>query len=48
MDRRLKRWELALMFGLLAAVVTGSWLGKEQRELADSVIRFHVIANSRH
>ena len=46
MDRKLKRWELALMFGLLAAVVTGSWLGQEQRELADSVIRFHVIANS--
>ena len=46
MDRKLKRWELALMFGLLAAVVAGSWLGQEQRELADSVIRFHVIANS--
>lgn len=46
MDRKLKRWELALMFGLLAAVVAGSWLGQEQQELADSVIRFHVIANS--
>lgn len=46
MDRKLKCWELALMFGLLAAVVAGSWLGQEQRELADSVIRFHVIANS--
>ena len=30
----------------LIAVVAGSWLGREQRELADSVIRFHVIANS--
>ena len=46
MDRKLKRWELALMFGILVAVVTGSWLGQEQKELADSVIRFHVIANS--
>ena len=46
MDRKLKRWELALMFGILVAVVAGSWLGREQRELADSVIRFHVIANS--
>lgn len=46
MDRKLKRWEVALIFGLLAAVVTGSWLGQEQQELADSVIRFHVIANS--
>lgn len=46
MDRKLKTWEIALMFGVLIAVVAGSWLGREQRELADSVIRFHVIANS--
>ena len=46
MDRKLKRWELALMFGILVAVVTGGWLGQEQKELADSVIRLHVIANS--
>ena len=46
MDRRLKRWELALMVGILAALAAGSWLGQEQQELADSVIRLHVIANS--
>lgn len=46
MDRKLKCWELSLMFGLLVAVVAGSWLGQEQQELADSLIRFHVIANS--
>ena len=46
MDRKLKRWELALMLGLLVAVIGGSWLGREQQALADSVIRFHVIANS--
>ena len=46
MDRKLKTWELALMLGVLMAVVAGGWLGQEQRELADSVIRFHVIANS--
>lgn len=46
MDRKLKRWEMALMLGLLCALVGGSWLGQEQHELADSVIRFHVIANS--
>lgn len=34
------------MLGVLIAVVAGSWLGREQAELADSVIRFHVIANS--
>ena len=46
MDRKLKTWEAALIFGVLIAVVAGSWLGQEQEELADSVIRFHVIANS--
>ncbi len=46
MDRTLKRWELALMLGLLCALVISVWLSREQEELADSVIRFHVIANS--
>ena len=46
MDRKLKTWEIALMCGVLIAVIAGSWLGREQKELADSVIRFHVIANS--
>lgn len=46
MDRKLKRWELALMLGVLCALVLGSWLSREQAELAGSVIRFHVIANS--
>ena len=46
MDRKLKTWELALMCGVLIAVIAGSWLGQEQKELAGSVIRFHVIANS--
>ena len=34
------------MFGILVAAAAASWLGQEQRELADSVIRLHVIANS--
>lgn len=46
MDRKLKRWELALMLGLLCALVASFWLGREQEELADRIIRFHVIANS--
>ncbi len=46
MDRKLKTWELALMLGTLCAAVLGGWLGQEQADLADSVIRFHVIANS--
>ena len=46
MDRRLKRWELALMLGVLCALTAGVWLGGERETLADSVIRLHVIANS--
>ena len=46
MDRRLKRWETALLMGLAAAVLAGAWLGAEQNALADQVIRLHVIANS--
>lgn len=46
MDGKLKRWELALMAGVLLALVAGNWIAGEQRELADSLIRLHVIANS--
>lgn len=46
MDRRLKRWELALMAGILVSLAAGSWLGQEQTELSDSVIRLHIVANS--
>ena len=34
------------MFGLLCALVAGSWLGQEQTDLAERVVRLHVIANS--
>ena len=44
LDRNLKRWELALMFGLLCGLLGGFWLDREQTQLADRVIRFHVIA----
>ena len=46
MDRRLKRWELALMLGVLIALALGSWLGREQEDLSGRIIRLHVIANS--
>lgn len=46
MDRKLKKWELCLMFGLLCALVSGAWLEREQTALADRMIRLHVIANS--
>lgn len=34
------------MFGLLCGLLGGFWLDREQTQLADRVIRFHVIANS--
>ena len=46
MDRNLKTWEMALLFGMLCALVASAWIGREQQELADSMVRLHVIANS--
>lgn len=46
MDRKLKRWELALMVGVLCALLGSAWLSREQAELADRFIRLHIIANS--
>lgn len=46
MNNKLKRWEVALMVGVLCAVLFGGWIKREQQALADSVIRLHVIANS--
>lgn len=46
MDRKLKRWEVALLCGVLIAVLWGAWAGQEQAQLAGQVIRLHVLANS--
>lgn len=46
MDRKLKTWEMALLFGVLCAIMGGMWLDREQTRLAGQVIRLHVIANS--
>ncbi len=45
-EPRLRRWELALLLGLAAALLLGLWLEREQSDLADSVLRLHVLANS--
>lgn len=42
----MKKWELALLCGVLCALALGCWLDREQTQLADRVIRLHVIANS--
>lgn len=46
MDRKLKRWEAALLCGVLTALLWGTWAGQEQAQLAGQVIRLHVLANS--
>lgn len=43
---RLKTVEIALIFGVVAALLAGRGVAAEQKELADSMIRLHVIANS--
>ena len=46
MDQRLKKWEAALIFGVLFALLSGVWLDGEQKALGEQVVRLHVIANS--
>ena len=46
MKYKLKRWEVALLSGLLVAALMGTYLNREQAALADSVIRLDVIAHS--
>lgn len=46
MDRRLKKWEISLLFGVLFALAMSCWLWNEQKALGERVIRLHVIANS--
>lgn len=43
---RLRRWELALLLGIAFTLVFCLWLDREQSDLADHVLRLHVLANS--
>lgn len=45
-SKKLRRWELALLLGVAVAALTGVWLDRSQADLADRVIRLHVLANS--
>ena len=45
-NNKLKRWEAALMVGVAVSLLAGAVLEREHRELAERVIRLHVIANS--
>ena len=44
--RKLRRLEIALLIGLAAAMAWGAWSLGTQRQLADRVVRLHVLANS--
>ena len=46
MSYRLYKWEMALIFGFLTALLWGVTTARAQGELAERVIRIHVIANS--
>ena len=46
MSHRLYKWEMALIFGFLTSLLWGVTTARAQGELAERVIRIHVIANS--
>lgn len=43
---KLKKIEIALMIGLAVVIFCGAGLHNEQSQLAEKLIRFHVVANS--
>ena len=44
--QKLRPWETALLLALCVFFLSGLWAGRTQRELADGLVRLHVIANS--
>ena len=46
MSCRLYKWEMALIFGFVTALLWGVTTARAQGDLAERVIRIHVIANS--
>lgn len=45
-NSKLHRWELALLLGVAAAMLMGTWLAAEQRALARELVRLHVVGAS--
>lgn len=43
---RLKKWELAFLMALCITLLSGLWANREQSQLADKLVRLHVIAVS--
>lgn len=44
--KRLKIWEIALLLGLAVALAIGAAAMRTQEQLAEKVVRLHVLANS--
>ena len=45
-DTKLKAWEIAMLLALCVFFCAGMWAGAAREELAENLIRLHVIANS--
>ena len=45
-NRRLRPWEIALMIGAALFLIFGALALQTQAQLADRVVRLHVLANS--
>lgn len=45
-EKRLKIWEIALLLGVAVFLISGAAALHTQNELADKVVRLHVLANS--
>lgn len=45
-NRRIVILEISLALGLAAALIWGAWSLRSQRQLADRVVRLHILANS--
>ena len=46
LGKSLRRWELALLLGMAAALVMGTYLAGAQAALAENVVRLHVVGAS--
>jgi len=46
MEHRLKKWEIALLVGVVTALLWGTGTARAGEELSGQVLRLHVIANS--
>lgn len=44
--KKIKKFEIALAIGLIFTLAWGTWSLHSQQELADKVVRLHILANS--